>query len=132
MGDEQASRVTTDPGIGWLLFSLSGRIGRKLYVLSTLLIVMVIATMVSRLSAIPEGGNEFALWGFVFIIMMPVVLWISLATAIKRLHDMNTPGAVAICLLVPAVSLLTILILSIWKGNSGPNDYGHFANRPKQ
>lgn len=132
MDDRKATYIMANPGIGWLLFSLSGRIGRRLYVMSTLLMVAVISAVISRMSVLPKDGSKIALWGAVLLIIMPVVLWIYLAIAIKRLHDMNTPGAVAICLLVPAVSLVAILVLSVWKGNNGPNDYGPFANRPRR
>ncbi len=115
----------------WLFFGFSGRISRVPYVLGTLFFVALCSAVISRLMALPEESGQFAFWSLAFVVLLPVIVWTSIALAVKRLHDINIPGPVAICLFVPAVSVLAMLVLCLWPGNRGGNDYGADTNRPK-
>jgi uncharacterized membrane protein YhaH (DUF805 family) len=119
------------PGLRWFFFGLSGRVSRLPYILGTLFFVALSATVVSRLMIVPEDSGQFALWSVLFVLQLPFFLWTSIAMAVKRLHDINIPGPVAICLFVPAVSLLAMLVLCVWPGSRGGNDYGRETNQPK-
>lgn len=119
------------PGMRWLFFRLSGRISRVPYILGVLFFVVLCSAIVSRLMVLPEQSGEFALWSLAFVLLIPIIVWTSIALAVKRLHDINIPGPVSICLFVPAVSLLAMLVLSLWPGTRGSNDYGDETNQPK-
>mgnify|MGYP001819144651 CR=1 FL=1 len=119
------------PSMRWFLFGLSGRISRMPFVLATLFQVAVLGISLSRLMLLTEGRSEVATWGPVLFVSMLASVWITVATAIKRLHDINIPGAVVLCLFVPAVSVIAYLVLCFWPGTPGPNSYGDDYNRPK-
>ena len=119
------------PGMGWFLFGLSGRISRVPFVLATLLQVAVLGISFSRVMQVPEDSSAFATWGTIFFVSFLASIWVTVATSIKRLHDINIPGAVVVCLFVPAVSVIAYLVLCFWPGTQGPNDYGDDYNRPK-
>jgi len=119
------------PGMRWLFFGLSGRISRVPYVLGMLFFMALCSAVFSRLMALPEESGQFALWSLAFVLLIPVIIWTTIALAVKRLHDINIPGPVAICLFVPAVSFLAMLVLALWPGTGGGNDYGNETNRPR-
>ena len=122
---------TAGPGLRWFFFGLSGRVSRMPYLLGTLFLTVLSIGIMWRLVTFPDDGGEFVFWSFVLVLTMPVFLWATVAMAVKRLHDFNIPGPVAICLFVPAVSLLAVLVMCLWPGNPGNNDYGDETNRPK-
>lgn len=119
------------PSMRWFLFGLSGRISRMPFVLATLFQVSVLGISLSQILQHPEGSSEAATWSLVLFVSMLASVWITVATAIKRLHDINIPGAVVLCLFVPAVSVIAYLVLCFWPGTPGPNSYGDDYNRPK-
>ncbi|MEM9104019.1 MAG: DUF805 domain-containing protein [Pseudomonadota bacterium] len=127
----EAQDEEDETSMRWFLFGLSGRISRVPFVLATLLQTAVLGISVSRLTQLPEDSSAFGLWALVFLISMAASIWVTIATAIKRLHDINIPGAVVLCLFVPAVSIIAFLVLCFWPGTNGPNDYGDDDNRPK-
>jgi len=120
------------PNLRWFFFGLSGRIGRLPYILGNLFFVAVTGVIINQLMIVPEDSREIDLWSLLFMLLLPTVLWTSIAMAVKRLHDINLPGPVAICLFVPAVSLVAVLVLCFWPGTQGGNDYGDETNRPKE
>lgn len=120
------------PGMRWLFFGLSGRISRAAYILGMLFFVALYSAVFSRLIVLPEESGAFALWSIVFVLLIPVAIWTTIALAVKRLHDINIPGPVSICLFVPAVSVLAMLVLAFWPGSQGGNDYGDETNRPRR
>lgn len=117
--------------MGWFLFGLSGRIDRIPFVLATLLQVAVLGISISRVMQVPNDSGAFAAWSLVLLVSMLASVWVTVATAIKRLQDINIPGVVVLCLFVPAVSVIAYLVLCLWPGTSGPNHYGDDCNRPK-
>ena len=121
----------TTPNLRWFFFGLSGRIGRLPYVLGNLFFVAVTGVIINQLVIVPEDSREIDLWSLLFMLLLPTLLWTSIAMAVKRLHDINLPGPVAICLFVPAVSLVAVLVLCFWPGSHGGNYYGDETNRPK-
>ena len=136
MADRQLPELSTGsgnagPGLRWFFFSLSGRISRVPYVLGTLLLFALLIGMMRRLATVPEDSGEFMFWSLLLMLTAPLWLWALVALAVKRLHDFNIPGPVAICLFVPAVLILAILVLCLWPGTPGDNDYGDETNCPK-
>lgn len=115
----------------WFFFRLSGRIGRAAYILGTLLQVAIFGILITQLTAFPEDSAQFTYWSLAFFAFALLSVWIMVATSVKRLHDMKIPGAVVLCLFVPAVSIIAFLVMCVWKGTDGPNDYGVERNRPK-
>ena len=55
----------------------------------------------------------------------------SILLTIKRLHDMNLPVPLIICLFIPAISIFALIAFLVWPGTDGANGYGRVPNRPK-
>ncbi|MEX3011280.1 DUF805 domain-containing protein [Hoeflea sp. TYP-13] len=127
----QAKNNPTAPSMRWFFFSLSGRIGRLPYLLGSLFLTAIFGILVSQLVAYPEESGQFAAWSLVFAGFSLVSVWMTIAMSVKRLHDMNIPGPVVLCLFVPAVSIIAFIVMCVWKGTDGPNDHGDEYNRPK-
>ncbi|MCY6382721.1 DUF805 domain-containing protein [Hoeflea prorocentri] len=132
MGEETpAPPKRHTPAMGWFFFSPSGRIDRLPYILGLLFLTAVNGFLLSRLAAVPEDSTEFVFWSFVGFTTALGSIWSAIAIAVKRLHDMNVPGAVAVCLFIAPIAFLTVLVLCLWPGSSGPNRFGEHRNRPK-
>jgi uncharacterized membrane protein YhaH (DUF805 family) len=109
------------------LFSTQGRLNRAKYFWRTLLIgigVNIVAFVVA-----------FLLGGIIGETVEPATLLISyllgLAAAVviafevvKRLHDLERPGAHYWLLLIPFYNIYLALVLLFKRGTSGPNRYG--------
>lgn len=130
-GQQDLKPAASGPGMRWLFLGLSGRISRVPYILGMLFFVALCSAIISRLMVLPEQSGQFALWSLAFVLLIPIMIWTTIALAVKRLHDINIPGPVSICLFVPAVSLLAMLVLALWPGTRGGNDYGDETNQPK-
>lgn len=122
---------TSGASIAWLFFGLSGRISRKAYLLSGLFMFVIQAFMLYRVALEPEGSAAGTTWALLFMFAGLVAIWSTIALSVKRLHDFGANGFIAVCLLIPAISLIAFVVLCIVKGNEGPNQYGAESNRPK-
>ena len=136
-----------------LLFSFSGRLNRKPYWLTTLVIILILLVVMVLVFAIGGAGlmtGDFSGLGIMLVIIVLAyipLLWIGLAISAKRLHDRNKSAWwLVLFYLVPAILqgigeqigtagiILTLggFAISIWalveigflRGTVGPNQYG--------
>lgn len=112
------------PGLGWLFFSLQGRIARQSYILSQ--VVMVLALFAVTLQIVKAGQDQalLAFWGLVFMGVALVLAWCMFALTVKRLHDIGMPGILAVILFVPGIQWFWLLFLMVMPGNPHANDHG--------
>lgn len=119
-------------GLGWLLFSFQGRIGRRQYWLGNLLVALGIffaGVGAGICLYVIRQSTDSALGKLVLVLVVaPLVilgLWWSLALTVKRWHDRNKSGLWTLILLLPYLgSLWTLIENGFLPGTVGPNDYG--------
>lgn len=106
--------------VSYLLFTNHGRIEQGTYWLASLFIWTSFYILFNLLEAISYSAT----W-----ILYPLLFWATIATAAKRLHDINKSGywllLVAIPVFGPAV---LIYFLGFRKGKKAPNRYGNFPS----
>ena len=110
--------------IKWVLFGFRGRIGRKSFWLAALGVILVQAAVVAQIIGTPEDSPQIALWGLVMLVVWIASAWAALALAVKRLHDLNLPGVLAVLLLVPAISFIAFLVLAFMPSSAETNEHG--------
>lgn len=108
----------------WLFFRFTGRVGRVVYFLAGLLLAVVQAFFLYRFMQVPEGSAAGQLWASLFWLAVLVSVWSNVALGVKRLHDFDRPGIVAITLFIPVVSIVAFIALCLIPGDPGPNRYG--------
>lgn len=118
------------PGMIWLLFSPSGRLGRQPYAMSILLWLALQGVTASQMFANEHHDASLALWTLALIVVTLASVVSLFMLTIKRLHDIGQPAVVALLLFVPVVSFLALIALLLWP-STPPNAYGEFTNRPK-
>ncbi|MEA2904033.1 MAG: hypothetical protein QOI12_1420 [Alphaproteobacteria bacterium] len=112
-------------GRGSLLTSFEGRISRKRYWIGiiVLMIAMIVLTVViaypAGLSLLEESRGQRLL----SFALQLVFLYPSAALMVKRLHDRNRPGAFALLLLVPFVTVGLTDLYGITGNALSPNAY---------
>jgi uncharacterized membrane protein YhaH (DUF805 family) len=116
--------------IVWLFFGISGRVSRLAYFLAGLFLAVVQAFLLYRFTLVPEDSTAGQFWAFMFWVAVVLSIWSNVALGIKRLHDMDKPGLFAVALFIPVVSILAFVILCLFPGTNGPNQYGQDTNRP--
>lgn len=115
----------------WLFFGLSGRVSRAAYFLAGLLLAVIQAFFLYRTVIAQDAGLDASSWEAGFVITFFVSLWSNVALGVKRLHDFDKPGVVAVALFVPVVSIIAFVALCLFPGSTGPNRYGERTNAPK-
>jgi uncharacterized membrane protein YhaH (DUF805 family) len=106
-------------------FSFDGRIGRQQYWLRSLVIWGInLAMMVPLTIGQNLDGAAAALSLVIGLALYAVVLWGSLATTAKRLHDRGRSAWFMLIALVPLVGIWLIVEVGFLRGDEGPNEYG--------
>lgn len=112
----------------WLFFRFTGRIGRAAFLLAFLFMLMVVSFPLYQFTRVPADSAAAQAWSAVFGMTFVVFLWTHIAAAVKRLHDMDKPGIMAVALFIPVVSIVAFLVLCIMPGSAGRNRYGRYTN----
>ncbi len=116
----------------WLFFRFSGRISRAAFFLGGLLLAIIQAFFLYRFAMVPEDSAEGRLWATAFMLIVLVSMWSSVALGAKRLHDMGRPGALAVSLFIPVVSIIAFIALCAFPGTPGANQHGAQTNSPPE
>ena len=119
------------PSLAWLFFGWSGRVSRVPFALGWAFWLMLLSAALARIIIVPKEDPSFLLWSFAFIGVALVSTVSSVLLTVKRLHDMNLPLPLIICLFIPAISFFALFAFMVWPGTNGPNAYGDLPNRPK-
>jgi len=112
----------------WLFFGFSGRVSRKAYFLSGLLLFIIQVFLLYRFMAVPEDTTESSFWALAFTTVAIISVFSNIALTAKRLHDIDKPGWLAALFLVAGFFMYVFLCLV--PGNPGPNQYGAATNAP--
>lgn len=115
----------------WLFFGLSGRVGRAPYFLAGLLVALLQAFPLYRLTILPEDSAEVEFWATLFWAAFLLSVWSNVALGVKRLHDFGKPGIFAVALFIPVVSIVAFLVFCLYPGDAGANAYGERTNAPR-
>lgn len=114
----------------WLLFSVSGRLSRRTYAWAMLFWTAAFAVPVSAAVHAANENTALAIAGLVFLLTFAVACWSIAVMSIKRLHDAGLPGILVLVLVVPAASLLMLIMIMVWPSVQGPNQHGPEPDRP--
>jgi uncharacterized membrane protein YhaH (DUF805 family) len=114
----------------WLFFRFSGRVSRAAYFLAGLLLAVLQAFLLYRFTLVPQESAQGQFWAFAFWAAVLVSVWSNVALSVKRLHDIEKPGIIAVTLFIPIISIIAYVVLCIFPGTPGPNRYGERANSP--
>jgi uncharacterized membrane protein YhaH (DUF805 family) len=123
--------VPNAPSLAWFFFSLSGRVSRSAYLLAGLLLAVIQAFLLYRYTLAPQDSSAGEGWAFAFWIAVVVSVWANFALSVKRLHDFGKPGLIAVTLFIPVVSIVAFVVLCLYPGDAGPNQYGQRTNAPR-
>jgi len=106
--------------------SMKGRLNRARYFLHELAISCVMFIITAQIGLATDGyrtGNLKAAALFMLIAGIGGSIIYTFQT-VKRLHDLDRPGAHYWLLLIPIYNIYLTLVLHFKKGTAGPNHYG--------
>lgn len=120
-----------------LFFSTKGRIGRGRYLGYLLLTLVVTLVTIYGVGAalgiaigVTSGGPEDAMNRahapsllFGWLVAMAVMI-VGALQSVKRLHDLDRPGAHYFFLWIPLYNIYLALVLLLQQGTAGANKYG--------
>ena len=107
------------------LFTLDGRIKRSTYIWTTIIVTIIMygIFMMAGLFLGVTGGNEATASAIGGLIGLVGTVVIGMA-AVKRLHDLDRPGAQYWLFLVPLYNIYLGFMLLFHKGTNGANRFG--------
>lgn len=115
----------------YIMFSTKGRLNRRRYWLTSLLITVIMGAIVVTLGlsyGVTGAAEQLPLVQLVAAILMLgfylLMLYVSIAMLIKRAHDRNRSGHFLWLLFLPIMNLWPAIELSFFKGTEGQNQYG--------
>jgi len=95
------------------LTNFKGRASRTEY--WSFIVVIILAQIV--LGWLPLGFISL-------ILILPLIFFVPLSVAVRRLHDINRSGWWLLLSLIPILGWLALIIMSLMASNPGENDYG--------
>lgn len=116
-------------------YHYKGRIGRIRYIgyslilnlLSGLLFLIPATILFAIIDAFNPPHMVFVALATLWLIMMPISLYLTAAPTIRRLHDLGRTGWMSLLLLIPPINLILLIYLLFAKGDPLPNHYGNPA-----
>jgi len=115
-------------------FSFHGRIGRKTFWLSyvLLLTVLICVALIPFIFVFPHGDLESGDFNYmpaiaasvVFFLIYIIVLIAMLSAYVKRLHDRGRSGWFVLFSFVPIANIWILIEVGFLKGTAGSNNYG--------
>lgn len=104
----------------WLLFSMSGRIPRRVFWLSSIAITVAFYLLLVLAIQLPDEVALFVLLG-----SYALFLWINLALLVKRWHDRDKSGFWVFISFIPVIGPVWQFVeTGLLRGTYGENDYG--------
>ena len=117
------------PSLGWALFGIRGRVSRGVYWLGYAAVTCIQSALIVQLF----GGEEASYYRLATALgpaILVATLYAHFAISVKRLHDCDYPGALALVLVVPLVNLAFTIWVGILPGTAGANRFGAGTNGP--
>ncbi|MEO0329362.1 MAG: DUF805 domain-containing protein [Pseudomonadota bacterium] len=112
------------PSLTWLFFSRKGRIARQSYTLAVLFLILPQFFLLYKIG-MSEGNTELEnFWLVILFIAGIVTLWSTIALAVKRLHDIDMTGWLAILTLLPTISWIFVVGLMFIPTKPVDNEHG--------
>ncbi|MFP1683897.1 DUF805 domain-containing protein [Alloalcanivorax sp. C16-1] len=108
-------------------FAFRGRLGRLRYFAYLGLVMLVLYLLLTFASVLTAGATRSepsAVVGVVALLLMAVATFAACVYGIRRLNDLNRSGWLILLGFVPLVNLLLALILLFVPGTPGDNRYG--------
>ncbi|MBM7335576.1 DUF805 domain-containing protein [Alloalcanivorax marinus] len=121
LDDPAPAHAATEP------FAFRGRLGRLRYFAYLGLVTLVLYLLLTFASVLTAGASRSepsALVGVVALLLMAVATFAACVYGIRRLNDLNRSGWLILLGFVPLVNLLLGLILLFVPGSPGDNRYG--------
>jgi uncharacterized membrane protein YhaH (DUF805 family) len=120
-------------------FSPSGRFGRLSFIAWYMLVTIVGyvimfavggATLITATD--PNVMMEFlsSAGGIIYILITVISLIIFILFVIRRLHDVNKTGWMALLMILPLINLFFLIYLLVAKGDTGSNRFAGFRPTP--
>ncbi|MCL2075709.1 MAG: DUF805 domain-containing protein [Betaproteobacteria bacterium] len=104
--------------LNWLSFE--GRLGRIRYLAWAIIFGFAVGGAAGVVGALV---GPIALGLLMFLAAIAAIVF-NISLTVRRLHDINASGWLALLLLVPVLGNLFALALLFWPGTAGENDYG--------
>jgi len=108
------------------LFGFSGRMNRRQYaaVYFGSLIALVLGLIPIIVLSNALGSDTDGYLGIFALVVIALCKWVNLAALAKRLHDVDTPGAVCLVAFVPLLGLVLFVAMFFVPGAKSDNHYG--------
>jgi len=124
-----ATAFAAQPPQRWRLWTLHGRLGRMAYIVCSLgaIVFCGLFILLASLGAMLTGSFGQTLYGIAGVLLFYCLLPVLFAVlTVRRAHDFNRGGWIALLLLVPLVNL----VFWFMPGTSGDNVYGPAPQEP--
>jgi uncharacterized membrane protein YhaH (DUF805 family) len=117
--------------IRWLLFSLKGRISRRVYWPAYLALLCLNFALYFQLVSMTEEELVGSLL-LVILLVGVALLYANIGVAVKRLHDIGYGGFLAVAVPIPLIGVAFSIWVGVLPGTAGPNRFGLAPDIPQR
>jgi len=104
----------------------SGRIGRLVFARNIAILVVAISLVVAVIRLLQNSDSDLARFALVILIIGSVYggFVYSLSNVVRRLHDLDFSGWVALVFYLPPVGFILLIVLLVTPGSPSDNRFG--------
>jgi len=124
MSNKAREKELPERTLSWLFFSFKGRIRRKTFALAAGFLFLPQIWFVIQLVKNEANPDLLALWFLFMVIVILVSVWSIFSLFIKRLHDLNLPGVLALLSFFSGINILFFLFLAFMPSSKETNRHG--------
>ncbi len=124
MDSKSSQIILPDRTLLWLFFSFRGRIRRKTFAIAAGFLLLPQIYIIIQMIKNEGNTGELTFWLIMLLVTTAVSLWSLFSLFVKRLHDLDLPGPIAICALLSGINVIFFLFLVLMPSKQVTNDHG--------
>lgn len=108
----------------WLFFRFKGRIRRKTFIMAAGFLLLPQLIILIQMVKHEGDTGQLVFWFVVLLVAVALSLWSIFSLFVKRLHDLDLPGALALLSFFGGINILFFLFLAFMPSKQVTNEHG--------
>lgn len=108
----------------WLFFSFIGRIRRETFAIAAGFLLLPQLFIIIQMVKAEDDSGALVFWFLCLVVSTLVSIWSICSLFVKRLHDLDLPGPLAILAIFGGINFIFFLFLVLMPSKQVTNEHG--------